>query len=49
MYPVTEQAALDRWYGEKKMTESLVSHGVALVQELGLPLELLPRHLPLRA
>ena len=49
MFPVTEQAALDRWHSDKGLTEDGFVERVALVQELGLPLELLPRHLPVRA
>ncbi len=43
MYPVpAEQQWLDRWHGDKALTRGGLPRGVALVQELGLSLELLP-------
>ena len=48
MYPYTEQKSLDHWR-DGLLTEDGLRHAGALVRVLGLPLELLSRHLPLRA
>ncbi len=49
MYPVPEQPWLDRWHRDRKLTEEQFVEQSHWYRNWEPPLELLPRHLPVRA